>query len=330
MMSKVLLFISLVVCLGFPLSVSAGSIQDDYVDPVQELWLSEETTLEMYAQANPTKEPERFEIDNPPEKEEDTTQPLVPWLPIWGQEAREEGYDLPLPIGLSFTGLVQHQVPKIENLKFGFGDPKARPGIDLQGSKVVSATALVRADVWLFPFLNVYGFGGAIHGNADISINVRDFNLGGVPVDGFTLNIEDDYTGVTGGLGMTLAGGYKQYFGSLDANYSKAKLDFLDGKLDVTTVTARTGILVDSEKYGNGSTWLGVMYLDLYERLHGSIDVPVGPGTRRLNYDLYFTTEEKWSALAGGMWEFSKRSNAMVEVSYGGRTSILGSYNIRF
>jgi hypothetical protein len=30
-------------------------------------------------------------------------QPLVNWLPIWGQGARDKGFDLPLPFGLGLT-----------------------------------------------------------------------------------------------------------------------------------------------------------------------------------------------------------------------------------
>ena len=31
------------------------------------------------------------------------TKPLVDWLPIWGRDAREKGFDLPLPFGVGLT-----------------------------------------------------------------------------------------------------------------------------------------------------------------------------------------------------------------------------------
>nr|WP_287412836.1 hypothetical protein [Pseudodesulfovibrio sp.] len=294
--------------------------------------VSEDSWLKMSAASTPVKKPEYFPIDDPYEEDHKPVEPSTRLLPIWGDEARAKGYELPLPFGLSITSLVQRQEPKIENLKFGFGDPTARPGIDLEGSEVISATMLGRADVWLFPFLNVYGFAGVIAGHADIRVNVAGFTLGGTVIDDFQLDIDSDYTGYTGGLGLTLAGGYKQYFGSLDMNMARTELDFLHGEIETYTVTPRIGILVDSEKYGKGSFWAGVMYLDLEERLHGSIETNIlpGPGSRELNYDLIFTTKNPYSVLMGGMWEFSKRMQALVEVSYGGRTSLTGQFSYRF
>jgi len=294
--------------------------------------VSEENWLKMSAASTPSKDPEYFPIDQPEKDKHEPVEPSTRLLPIWGDEARAKGYELPLPFGLSITSLVQRQEPKIEDLKFGFGNPTARPGINLDGSEVISATMLGRADIWLFPFLNVYGFAGVIAGQADIVINVNGFTVGGTTFDGFQLNIEDDYTGYTGGLGLTLAGGYKQYFGSLDMNMARSELDFLEGEIETYTVTPRVGILVDSERYGKGSFWAGVMYLNLEERLHGSIEANIlpGPGTQKLNYDLNFTTNNPYSVLMGGMWEFSKKTQALVEVSYGGRTSLTGQFTYRF
>src|SRR5262252_3218229 len=42
-----------------------------------------------------------------PETEE--IQPLVNWLPIWGRDAREKGFDLPLPFGVGLTYTYIHQ-----------------------------------------------------------------------------------------------------------------------------------------------------------------------------------------------------------------------------
>ncbi|NDV19393.1 hypothetical protein GO013_08175 [Pseudodesulfovibrio sp. JC047] len=294
--------------------------------------VSEENQVKLFAAANPSKEPEYFILENPEDKERVSVEPSTRVLPLWGEEARAQGYTLPLPFGLSLTSLVQRQEPKITDLKFGFGTPSARPGITLDGSEVISATMLARADVWLFPFMNVYGFGGVIAGHADLDINVNGFTLGGVAVDDFQLNIESDYTGYTGGIGVTFAGGYKQYFGSVDMNMARTQLDFLDGEIETYTVTPRVGILVDSEQYGKGNVWAGVMYLNLEERLHGSIETSIlpGPGTRSFDYDLIFTTKEAYSVLVGGMWEFSEKTQALVEVSYGGRTSLTGQFMYRF
>ncbi len=329
------LFILLVALLAVGLMAQPVTAEDtqvlDGVDPMQERAVSEQNRMNMGASAFPSKEPEYFEIDNPPDVFVEPEEPSTRILPIFGEQAREKGYALPLPFGLGITGLVQQQAPKIEELKFGIGTATDKPGISINGSKVTSASLLARGDVWLFPFLNLYGFGGMIRGNADISVNVDAFSTGGQNFDAFKFNIEGDYTGATGGVGMTLAGGYKEFFGTIDANHAKSRLDFLDGKIDVTTVTPRVGMRIESERYGKGSFWAGIMYIDLRERLHGSVDVNlVGPGSRTLAYDLYFTLDDPYTYLAGGMWELSQKVNAMVEVGVGGRNSLMGSFTYRF
>lgn len=302
----------------------------DELDFTNEREVSENNRI-LLATNTPSKDPEYFPIDDPVEDEPTPVEPYTRILPIWGDKAREKGYDLPLPFGVAANAMIQQVRPKIEELKFGLGTPKERPGINIEGSKVTSATLIGRADMWLFPFLNVYGFGGAIKGIMDINVNVAAFTTDGINIPAFSLNINDDYNGATGGVGLTLAGGYKEFFGTLDTNYAKTYLDFLNGKVDVFTTTPRVGMRINSEKYGFGNVWAGVMYIDMRERLKGSImvDTP-GPIRRELHYDLYFTTKDKYTLLGGGMWEFSQKVQAMVEVGVGGRKSLLGSLSYRF
>ncbi len=49
-------------------------------------------------------------VGEPPDTRE--VPPLVDWLPIWGREAREKGFDLPLPfgVGLTYTYINQNMV----------------------------------------------------------------------------------------------------------------------------------------------------------------------------------------------------------------------------
>lgn len=326
------LALTAVFTVGLTGPASADSLVESWLGLGDDTLFTAEST-DVASNAYPIREPEYFEIENPEKDEPKEEEPYQRFFPIWGEEAKAQGYELPLPIGLSIVCLGQEMQPKVENLKFGFGNNiRSREGIDIKGSTVRDVTVLGRADLWVFPFLNVYGFGGAINGHADIKANVRPFTLGGINFDGFTLDLDGDYTGVTGGVGTTIAGGYKQFFGTLDLNYSRTDLDFLEGKVDTTTATTRIGILLNSEKLGKGTFWVGGMYLNLWERLQGTIEADIlpGPGTQKLNYDLNFTTENPYSALIGGMWEMTDHVHAMLEVSYGGRKSVTGQFSYRF
>ena len=55
-----------------------------------------------------------------------------------------------------------------------------------------------------------------------------------------------DYNGTTFGGGITLAGGYKDFFVSLDGNYTYSNIDVADGEIKTYTISPRVGLLVDS------------------------------------------------------------------------------------
>jgi hypothetical protein len=80
-------------------------------------------------------------------------EPLVNWLPIWGQSAKEKGFDLPLPIGLGLTYTYIHQNMVVSDVRI-----ENRPlNLTLHDAATTTHTGVFRTDVWLFPFLNVYG-----------------------------------------------------------------------------------------------------------------------------------------------------------------------------
>jgi len=46
------------------------------------------------------------------------------FLPIWGEEARKRGYDLPLPFGISANFYYEKQDFEVQDLEIAFGDGK--------------------------------------------------------------------------------------------------------------------------------------------------------------------------------------------------------------
>jgi hypothetical protein len=81
-------------------------------------------------------------------------------LPIWGDKATKAGYSLPYSAGLSVQYFGSESSLIIDNLLVGFNNG---PMYDLDGlvrfdEAIARAQAVtVRPDIWLFPFLNVYG-----------------------------------------------------------------------------------------------------------------------------------------------------------------------------
>jgi len=257
-------------------------------------------------------------------------QPLVDWLPVWGKEAREKGFDLPLPfgVGLTYTYLDQNMV--VSDVEIA-----GRPlDVTIRDAKTTTHTGVFRGDVWVFPFLNVYGLLGETAGVTRPAV---------VFPNGEVLESEVKYNRFSYGAGATLAGGWKAWFLTLDANWttgdivSKAGGQVGDEPIRTLTFTPRFGTLFSSGRLGTGALWVGGMYLVATSEIHDSIDLSQRPilaglvGSDSLNYSVRVEPKENWNLLIGGNWQFNKRWSLTAEV--GGimdRFHAIGSVMWRF
>src|SRR5690349_539705 len=81
-------------------------------------------------------------------------------LPIWGAKATKAGFNLPYSAGISAQYLWQKSDLIIENLQVGFNHGPMHDLDEIVRFKNATSRAVgvnVRPDVWVFPFLNVYG-----------------------------------------------------------------------------------------------------------------------------------------------------------------------------
>src|SRR5512136_1887233 len=96
-------------------------------------------------------------------------------LPIWGAKAAKMGFDLPYSAGLGVNYLWQESHLIIEDLLVGFNNG---PMYNLDeiiriDDAVASASAVnIRPDIWLLPFLNVYGIFTKAKTSTEISAGV--------------------------------------------------------------------------------------------------------------------------------------------------------------
>ncbi|MFN3841498.1 MAG: hypothetical protein ACK4RF_12405 [Cyclobacteriaceae bacterium] len=152
-------------------------------------------------------------------------------LPIWGDKATKAGYSLPYSAGMSMQYFWQESLIIIDNLYVGFNHG---PMYDLDGivrfneSKATASALTVRPDVWLFPFLNIYG----ILGKAQASTNV---NFGVWVPDGpdgesevFSTGTVVKFNTTTFGLGFTPTLGVGGGFMALDMNVAWTDVPQLD------------------------------------------------------------------------------------------------------
>lgn len=241
------------------------------------------------------------------------TQPLVEWLPIWGREAREKGFDLPLPfgVGLTYTYIDQNMV--VSDVKIE-GNPL---DIVIRDAKTTTHTGVFRLDTWVFPFLNIYGLVGETAGVT---------RPGLVFPNGEVVESEVDYQRFSYGGGLTLAAGYKAWFLTLDGNWTTGDLvskdngQIGDKPIRSLTITPRFGTLLSSGRLGTGSLWVGGMYLLATSEITGMADLSERPllanlvGKDALGYSVRVEPKENWNLLIGGNWQIDKRWSLTAEI----------------
>ena len=189
----------------------------------------------------------------------------------------------------------------------------------------------MRFDAWLFPFWNVYGLLGRTDGEATGPLLV-DLNpvfpvLCSLPGNDCQIDttFDLDYKADVIGLGTTVAGGYKDFFGMIDMNYSEADLDISVTDAEATVISARIGW---NGKLGGftGVLWVGAMYQDIDQVLDLALDV--GEDVLRVSLDQ--STQEPLNYVAGGQWDINRSFSVLAELGFGVRKSQMLNLTYRF
>ena len=279
--------------------------------------------------------------DEKPDKALNAVEPITRALPIWGEKVRAMGYDLPLPFGAGVNLVYMDQGLDIRNLKIGFGNANQEVNrVSFSNASAKDKAATARLDLWLLPFANIYGIIGYIDGETELDVNLPGITIdvpiiGPVPIlDPNTISFDIDYSGTTYGGGITLAGGYKKFFGSLDANYTYTDIDLVNGDIKTLTISPRLGVLVDPAIIkGSFALWIGAMYMDYKQTITDSVnlnELDSSLPSMELDFEIDIKNEEHWNFLMGGQWEITKRWQITAEGGVGNRRQIVLGSSFRF
>ncbi|WP_289997420.1 hypothetical protein [Photorhabdus laumondii] len=273
-------------------------------------------------------------------------------LPIWGDEAKAKGYDLPEPFGASYGYMNMRQNIIVDDIKIIIPDtPGFEDALDIQTGKTreKNESHMLKLDAWVLPFLNVYGVYGWTKGSSKTNIEgvAIDFGAGSTSFPIKNVPFALDFKGKTYGGGFTLAGGYDQLFGTLDTNYTYTSLDILDGKISALVVTPRIGyeFIFPSIIPGQGNTklqvWTGGMYQKITQEFKGNIsnlDLPPIFDEMVSSLDDYENMKFKvkqhvasrWNNTVGARLEVTRNFNLLTEVGFNKRNSCYISGEFRF
>lgn len=270
-------------------------------------------------------------------------------LPFLAQDVIDLGYELPLPYGtkLAYVGVVQDQL--LEELRVGFSGSEKEPFEFVSFENAVSDSDTVQAifDLWLFPFMNIYGFYGGLEGTLPVDV-LLDGNgmLAHLDVDcarpgnlilcnalqdrQITLPIDATFSGSNYGVGINLAGGWKGFFFTLPITVSWADMDTTEVDGAVLSVSPRAGRVIELGSKGNLAWYLGASYLDSAMTATGSLAIPGTDVT--IDYDVDQANKDKWNGVVGANWDINGRWSIQAEYNgfWGSRESFIASASWRF
>ena len=226
--------------------------------------------------------------------------------------------ELPPPWGIGFDFYTMDQDYRIKTLDFQF------PGLIIPDTSVLAVTNEIqhldiKADAWLFPFLNVYAILGQVQ--SDTVVDLSGVPQAGLPIPLGKLPVDTD--GTVWGVGFTLAVGGERWFSSLSTTWTDTDLggDF-DSSAESLAVQPRFGFIRDA-----WTAWVGGMYLDTEETHSGAVVIP---GLGAIPFDVVLETSDEWNTTSGVNYAFSRRASISFEYGFGDRSHTLLNWNYRY
>ena len=286
-------------------------------------------------------------------------------FPIWGRKAIERGFLLPLPVGLNINAFYMDQGIALSQLGLSTNDNPTQPidWIVLGEAQSRVASLNFRGDLWVLPFLNVYGFGGKGWTTTTVPVTA--------PVE-FTSEVEQ--TGLYGGVGLTGTMGIKHNWLAVDVNWSWTDLEKLDQPVRGRILGFRYGRTVKLNPRQRANFWIGTTNQKFRTETNGSITLAeaippdvadslrsqlqnyqsspwyqaLGPagkviadslvagimnadlGSTVVNYSLDKKPADPWNMIVGGSFELTRSWHFRAEAGFIGRVQGLLVLNYRF
>lgn len=291
-------------------------------------------------------------------------------FPIWGDEAKARGYTLPEPFGvnisyinvkqgiqvdsIAFTGIQTHLPiqPNFLNIQ-GNLDIGINPTVKETSQR--SETTTLRADMWIFPFLNIYGVMGKTSGRTDSLLDINISVSGNVqigkffpiqiPFPTFSIPLENihfplEFNGDTYGMGFVLAGGYDKWFALADVNYTQTKMDILEGQIAALVVSPRVGYTFSVAERPL-RMWVGGMYQRIDQQFRGNIaNLALPENLKQLlllvdpnkqgKFEVNQHLESPWNTLVGAQYQITPNLSLLTEWGLGERRSAFFTLDMRF
>ncbi|MDO6542128.1 hypothetical protein [Photobacterium sanguinicancri] len=280
------------------------------------------------------------------------------FFPIWGNEAEKLGYTLPKPYGISVSYMDMSNPVTVDSIELTGAPMLEAIDIDAKNATFTGSNITVRADVWVFPFMNVYGIIGYTQGESKAKINSVSCDsskfdgpnllcgvinaVGDKLPENTMFNLEMD--GGTYGIGTTLAGGVGNWFALLDMNYTYTSISAIEGDIRTFVAAPRVGYRWEYDGGRELRVFTGVMYQKVDQFLVGDIaslglpsvvvaaadKIAKDAGNENAGFEVSQHASSNWNNVVGMQYAFNRDWDVLIEAGFGARESLFFALGRRF
>jgi hypothetical protein len=198
-------------------------------------------------------------------------------LPIWGAKATKKGFNLPYSAGLSVQYLWQKQDLIINNLSVGFNNGEMH-NLDevIRFDNAVSEAAGInfRPDVWVFPFLNVYGIFAKSKPSTTVGFGIWVPDSTNIWKEVFNTTTKAEFDAFSAGFGLTPTIGVGGGWIALDMNFTWTDVTALDKPVYSYIFDPRIGKTFNFKKKDqNIAIWVGGFRWSITSDTRGSVAI---------------------------------------------------------
>lgn len=252
-------------------------------------------------------------------------------LPFFGGKAKAKGHRFEHPFGMGLQGRYYTQAYTAGNLiiQDSTKSMTIRPDTMIQQTTASEYSLILRPNIWIFPFLNIYAMAGYTQGLVNPALSVPSFTLnidevGSLPIDSaFQLNETLKYYGPTFGFGTSMAVGRGHYFLFTDYHYYETTPNDIEGKLSSHSFSFKAGIRIPTKsKKHKLSAWLGSMYISNKQTFRSTVNIEeISPDVasiigKEASYSGDVTPIYPWNVVFGGLWSFDKHHRLFFEAGF--------------
>jgi hypothetical protein len=258
----------------------------------------------------------------------------------------QKGFHFPFSWGAGLSGFSYTQEYATRQLFLQNDKIKARSDSITHDIHTEEHQILFRPEIWVLPYLNLYGIVGYTEGNVNPEITANGIivelpvgdTIVEVPIDtSISINKPMKYNGPVYGFGVTASYVFNQFFIELDYNYSEVHPKDMDGKLVSHRLSPKAGMMfISKNKNTKSAVWFGASWLENTQTLTGIVNVREFMGDladylgEEAEYTATLKPVNKWNMVVGGSLAINNHYNVALEAGFIGRKKISLGFMYRF